>query len=155
MAQPLPGDCKSEEVYDVFISHGCPTNQWNKITCNAFLKGSRSPQGCSPLCDFLARCFSEDNKIRCNETCSKEFLKSSLFGDTASDVHVNIEVVRCRPFTPSTERVFSIRAASEGKKNCVVNKFQCTTLNGRLPLNYSFLCFSTLLNPSFIPTKLA
>ena len=147
MAQPLQGDCESEEVYDAFISDGCPTNQWYKIKCNAFLGGSRSLQRCYRLCDLLARCFGENNKITCNETCSNKFLKSSLFGGIVSDVHVNIEVVRCRPFTPSTERVFSIRVASEGKKNCVVNQFQCPTLNGRLALNYSFLCFSTLHQP--------
>ena len=122
MAQPLQGDGESEEVHDAFISDGCPTNQWNKIKCDASLRGSRSLQRRSCLCDFLARCFSEDNNITCNETCPNERLKSSLFGGTASNVNIELEVVRCRPFEPSTERVFSIRA-SEGKRNCVVKVY--------------------------------
>ena len=112
MAQPLQGDCESEEVYDAFISDGCPTNQWYRIKCNTLLRGSRSLQRCCCLCDLLARRFSEDNKITCNETCSNELLKSSLFGVTVSNV--SIEAVRCRPFTP-TEHEFSIRA-TEGKR---------------------------------------
>ena len=143
MAQPLQGDCESEDAYQAFKSaDGGPTNQWNKIRCSP--RSSLSSQKCSCWCELLALCFVVDEGDKKKEwirMCSSKFLQSSRFNNRVS--RVNIEVVRCSPFTLSTERVFSIRA-SEGKRNCVVNKFQCTALNGRLALNYSFSCCPSL-----------